>query len=203
MGVRAASSSFAAPAAARSSASFSHSPRFAPKRATRLLQASCCGSRGGPWCQGCACRRRSEPPVWAHSLRVPWRDQGGIHGCMCEGQRSTRPSCFRSCLSPLVCSTTRPIMINTHMEQPVSRAPRNTLHGKSCGSAMSFAFSGLVEDLNVLAAFISCCRHLGASFSSCVGGVTRYTMPCSAGGTQNSEENQGWPGASTSSTLLL
>mmetsp|Transcript_51618 Transcript_51618/g.160147 ORF Transcript_51618/g.160147 Transcript_51618/m.160147 type:complete len:339 (-) Transcript_51618:1556-2572(-) len=54
-------------------------------------------------------RRRSHPPVWHHSLRVPKRDQGDIHGCMWDGQRITRPSCFRNMRSPLMCSTTRPM----------------------------------------------------------------------------------------------
>mmetsp|Transcript_95279 Transcript_95279/g.284513 ORF Transcript_95279/g.284513 Transcript_95279/m.284513 type:complete len:269 (-) Transcript_95279:557-1363(-) len=56
-------------------------------------------------------RRRSQPPVWHHSLRVPKRDQGDIHGCMWDGQRITRPSCFRNMRSPFTCSMTRPMQM--------------------------------------------------------------------------------------------
>mmetsp|Transcript_26892 Transcript_26892/g.68025 ORF Transcript_26892/g.68025 Transcript_26892/m.68025 type:complete len:210 (-) Transcript_26892:844-1473(-) len=105
-------------------------------------------------------RRRSQPPAWQFSWRVPLRVQGAIQGCMCEGQRSTRPSCFSRKRSPLICSKPRPNMMRTHMEIDVMMAPLKSFHGSmECEHSLAFLW-GMFWPFWPLAAFISCVRHV-------------------------------------------
>mmetsp|Transcript_60363 Transcript_60363/g.171048 ORF Transcript_60363/g.171048 Transcript_60363/m.171048 type:complete len:286 (+) Transcript_60363:719-1576(+) len=117
-------------------------------------------------------RRRSQPPAWQFSWRVPLRVQGDIQGCMCEGQRSTRPSCFSRKRSPLICSKPRPNMMRTHMEIDVMMAPLKSFHGSmECEHSLAFLW-GTFWPFWPLAAFISCVRHVWPR-SRCLGADTR------------------------------
>mmetsp|Transcript_19988 Transcript_19988/g.58050 ORF Transcript_19988/g.58050 Transcript_19988/m.58050 type:complete len:338 (+) Transcript_19988:375-1388(+) len=103
-------------------------PRLEARRWAKDAISSCC-------CISAPLRRRSQPPAWHISFREPLRVHGDIQGCMCDGQRSMRPSCFRSQRSPLTCSKARPTMIKTHMLIVVMLAPRKSFHTKVGGAA--------------------------------------------------------------------
>mmetsp|Transcript_10076 Transcript_10076/g.24005 ORF Transcript_10076/g.24005 Transcript_10076/m.24005 type:complete len:398 (+) Transcript_10076:140-1333(+) len=153
-------------------ASAADSPRPSASGASAATRrcASCMTSMS--LCASAPISRRSQPPVWHHSLRVPRRDQGDIQGCMWDGQRMTRPSCLRNMRSPLICSMTRPMQMYTHMPIIVRTAPRKSFQGQSAG-IVSLAFLwNVVGALAPLAAFISCCRQVCPG-SSLLGGATR------------------------------
>mmetsp|Transcript_112292 Transcript_112292/g.356829 ORF Transcript_112292/g.356829 Transcript_112292/m.356829 type:complete len:210 (+) Transcript_112292:978-1607(+) len=105
-------------------------------------------------------RRRSQPPAWHISWRVPLRVQGDIQFCTCTGPRSNQPSCISSWRSPLTCSKPRPNMMKTHMEIAVIQAPLKSFHGSMAGSHSRAFVCGAVWPFWPLAAFISCVRQV-------------------------------------------